>query len=61
MKPSLSPETLNNQKNAGFAWVASDWNGVCDDLAKIDKPLLVIAGTDDNDLCPAWKLFGHCK
>ncbi len=52
MKPSLSPETLNNQKNAGFAWVASDWNGACDDLAKIAKPLLVIAGTDDNLYVP---------
>ena len=52
MKPSVSPETLNNQKNAGFAWVASDWNGACDDLAKIDKPLLVIAGTDDNLYVP---------
>jgi pimeloyl-ACP methyl ester carboxylesterase len=52
MKPSVSPETLNNQKNAGFAWVASDWNGACDDLAKIGKPLLVIAGTDDNLYVP---------
>ena len=52
MKPSVSPETLNNQKNAGFAWVASDWNGACDDLAKINKPLLVIAGTDDNLYVP---------
>ncbi len=52
MKPSLSPETLNNQKNAGFAWVTSDWDGACDDLAKIDKPTLVIAGTDDNLYVP---------
>jgi pimeloyl-ACP methyl ester carboxylesterase len=52
MKPSLSTETLNNQKNAGFAWVASDWDGACDGLAKIAKPLLVIAGTDDNLYVP---------
>jgi pimeloyl-ACP methyl ester carboxylesterase len=32
--------------------VASDWNGACDDLAKIDNPILVIAGTDDNELVP---------
>src|SRR6476620_9891149 len=38
MKPSLPPETLNNQKNAGLTWVASNWNGACDDLAKIAKP-----------------------
>jgi pimeloyl-ACP methyl ester carboxylesterase len=52
MKPSLSPETLNNQKNAGFAWVTSDWDGACDDLAKLAKPTLVIAGTDDNLYVP---------
>jgi pimeloyl-ACP methyl ester carboxylesterase len=52
MKPSASPEIINNQKNAGFAWVTSDWNGACDDLAKINKPLLVIAGTDDNLYVP---------
>jgi pimeloyl-ACP methyl ester carboxylesterase len=52
MKPSVSPETLNNQKNAGFAWVTSDWDGACDGLAKIAKPLLVIAGTDDNLYVP---------
>ena len=52
MKPSLPPETLNNQKNAGFAWEATNWNGACDDLAKIAKPTLVIAGTDDNLYVP---------
>jgi len=48
LKPGLPPETLNNQKNAGFAWEATNWNGVCDSLAKIAKPTLVIQGTDDN-------------
>ncbi len=52
MKPGLSSETMNNQYKGAKAWVASDWNGACDDLAKIDKPLLVIAGTDDNELVP---------
>ena len=52
MKPSLPPETLNNQKNVGFTWVASNWNGACDDLAKIAKPTLVITGTDDNLYVP---------
>jgi pimeloyl-ACP methyl ester carboxylesterase len=52
MKPSLSPEAMNNQWKGGQAWVASDWNGACDDLAKIDKPTLVIAGTDDNEYVP---------
>ena len=51
-KPGLSPDTLNNQNNLGVAWEAKNWSGVCDDLAKIDKPLLVIAGTDDNEYIP---------
>jgi pimeloyl-ACP methyl ester carboxylesterase len=51
-KPGLSPETLNNQNNLGVAWEAKNWSGVCDDLAKIDKPLLVMTGTDDNQYNP---------
>ena len=47
-KPWISPDAMNNQKNAGFAWEATNWNGVCDELAKIAKPTLVITGTDDN-------------
>ena len=51
-KPGLSPDTLNNQKNAGFAWEAANWTGACDELAKIAKPTLVITGTDDNFYTP---------
>ena len=51
-KPGLSPDTLNNQADAGWGWEAKNWSGVCDDLAKIDKPLLVITGTDDNQYMP---------
>jgi pimeloyl-ACP methyl ester carboxylesterase len=52
MKPSLSPETLNNQANVGATWAAKNWNGACDSLAKIAKPTLVITGTDDNLYVP---------
>src|SRR6478735_636931 len=52
MKPGLSSEAMNNQYKGAKAWVSSDWNGACDDLAKIDKPMLVITGTDDNELVP---------
>jgi pimeloyl-ACP methyl ester carboxylesterase len=51
-KPGLSPEMMNNQNNLGLAWEATNWNGVCDELAKIDKPLLVLTGTDDNYYMP---------
>jgi pimeloyl-ACP methyl ester carboxylesterase len=51
-KPGLTPETMNNQKNAAFAWTATNWSGACDELAKIAKPTLVITGTDDNYYVP---------
>jgi pimeloyl-ACP methyl ester carboxylesterase len=51
-KPGLTPETMNNQNNVGHAWMATNWSGVCDELAKIAKPTLVIAGTDDNYYVP---------
>ena len=51
-KPGLSPRTMNNQKNIGHAWMTSNWDGACDDLAKINKPLLVVTGTDDNEYVP---------
>jgi pimeloyl-ACP methyl ester carboxylesterase len=51
-KPGLSAEMLKNQADAGWGWEAKNWSGVCDDLAKIDKPLLVITGTDDNQYNP---------
>jgi pimeloyl-ACP methyl ester carboxylesterase len=52
MKPGLSSEAMNNQYEGAKAWVSSNWSGACDDLAKIDKPLLVITGTEDNELVP---------
>ena len=40
---------MNNQKNVGIAWEATNWNGTCDDeLAKLAKSTLVITGIDDN-------------
>src|SRR5919106_1659313 len=51
-KPGLTPETMKNQMKVGFAWEATNWNGACDELAKIAKPTLVITGTDDNKYNP---------
>ena len=51
-KPGLSPEAMNNQNNAGHLWTATNWSGACDELAKLDKPTLVITGTDDNRYQP---------
>jgi pimeloyl-ACP methyl ester carboxylesterase len=62
LKPGLSPATMNNQNNVGFAWTAPNWSGACDELAKVAKPTLVIAGTDDNNYVPhanALIIAGH--
>ncbi|MBA3285747.1 MAG: alpha/beta hydrolase [Nitrosopumilus sp.] len=33
-------------------WEATNWNGACDDLAKIAKPTLAITGNEDNAYMP---------
>jgi pimeloyl-ACP methyl ester carboxylesterase len=45
---SISPEAQEAQENVGLRWEATNWNGVCEELAKLAKPTLVITGTDDN-------------
>jgi pimeloyl-ACP methyl ester carboxylesterase len=53
VKPGLSPEAMNNQNNVGKHWEDNpNWNGACDELAKLDKPTLIITGTDDNMYAP---------
>ena len=52
-KPGLSPEAMNNQNNVGKHWEDNpNWTGACDELAKLDKPTLVITGNDDNRYQP---------
>jgi pimeloyl-ACP methyl ester carboxylesterase len=51
LKPGLPPETEKNQANL-VSWEATNWSGACDAEAKLAKPTLVIAGTDDNDYMP---------
>jgi pimeloyl-ACP methyl ester carboxylesterase len=57
LKPGLSQNAMNNQKNAAFGWAATNWSGACEELAKIAKPTLVITGTDDNLLVPHLNSF----
>ena len=53
LKPGLPPEIANNQNNVGKYWEDNpNWTGTCDELAKLDKPTLVITGTDDNLYAP---------
>ena len=53
LRPGLPPEVLNDQSKIADAWMATNWSGVCDDLAKITKPTLVITGTDDKVYVPS--------
>jgi pimeloyl-ACP methyl ester carboxylesterase len=49
---SISPYVIAQQFRIGEDWLATDSNGVCDQLAKIAKPTLFITGTDDNAYVP---------
>src|SRR5215469_16444260 len=40
--------TRQQQLGIVHAWMSTNWSGVCDKLAKIAKPTLIISGTDDN-------------
>jgi pimeloyl-ACP methyl ester carboxylesterase len=52
-KPGLSPEAMNNQMNVRKEWEDNPkWSGACDALAELDKPTLVITGTDDTMYSP---------
>ena len=44
--PSITPENNLKQLNAGQKWFAKD-DGVCEELAKISVPTLILTGTDD--------------
>ena len=48
LKPGLPPEIADNQNKVGKYWEDNpNWSGACDELAILDKPTLVITGTDD--------------
>jgi pimeloyl-ACP methyl ester carboxylesterase len=49
LKPGLPPEVANDQNNVGKYWEDNPkWSGTCDALGKLNKPTLVITGTEDN-------------
>ncbi len=48
----VSPNTVKQQFDMGMDWEATNWNGACDELAKIGKPTLAITGTDDESYMP---------
>ena len=53
LKPGLPPEVANSQNIVGKHWEDNpNWSGACDELAKLNKPTLVITGTDDDKYQP---------
>jgi hypothetical protein len=60
LKPGLPPKVANDQIIAGKYWEANPtWNGACGVLAKLDKPTLVITGTEDNFYQPHVKMLEY--
>jgi pimeloyl-ACP methyl ester carboxylesterase len=62
--PDITPNNNLKQLKAVEDWMATNWNGVCDELRKISIPTLIITGTDDtsvptqNSLIIAEKISG---
>lgn len=56
--------TLAKQFDAVENWLATNWSGICDGIAKISNPVLIITGTEDvalpatNSLILAQKIPG---
>jgi pimeloyl-ACP methyl ester carboxylesterase len=48
--PHITPKNNLQQLKAGEAWMATNWNGVCDELSKLSIPTLIMTGTDDTNV-----------
>jgi pimeloyl-ACP methyl ester carboxylesterase len=46
----IPPDTIKQQNNISQDWMATNWSGICDELAKISIPTLVITRTHDNNV-----------
>ena len=47
---SITPSNNLQQLKAGEDWMATNWNGVCDELTKLSIPTLIMTGTDDTNV-----------
>ena len=48
LKPGLTPEIADSQNKLGKYWEDNpEWSGMCDGLATLDKPTLIMTGIDD--------------
>jgi pimeloyl-ACP methyl ester carboxylesterase len=53
----IPPNTQMQQIKAVQSWMATNWTGVCGELAKISNPTLIITGTHDNNVPTANSLI----
>ena len=44
----LPPNTYKQQAGPTRAWMSTNWSGICDKLASVSSPTLIVTGTDDN-------------
>jgi esterase/lipase len=47
---STRPEIMRQQNDISQAWTATNWSGICGELAKLSNPTLIITGTHDNNI-----------
>jgi hypothetical protein len=46
----IHPNTQKQQLGIGYAWMSTNWSGVCDKLTRVSSPTLIVSGTDDNNV-----------
>jgi len=46
----IPPNTIKQQYGIVHAWTSTNRSGVCDKLASVSSPTLIISGTDDNSV-----------
>ena len=46
----IPPNTIKQQNDISQHWLATNWNGICEDLTKVSSPTLIITGTHDNNV-----------
>jgi len=53
----IPPNTIKQQNDISQNWMATNWNGICDELTKISNPTLIVTGTEDNNVPTANSLI----
>ncbi|HKG30159.1 MAG TPA: alpha/beta hydrolase [Nitrososphaeraceae archaeon] len=57
MFSGIPPNTIKQQNDISQNWMATNWNGICDELTKISNPTLIVTGTEDNNVPTANSLI----